>query len=89
MLDEPTGVELPPKGFSVEDAGYQAPAEDGKGIQVAVKSDSSPSAAARAFCRLGRNRSERIETADQSKGKMYHRSYLDGRPLVEIPRSPR
>ena len=28
MLDEPTGIELPPNGFSVEDAGYQAPAED-------------------------------------------------------------
>jgi aconitate hydratase len=41
MLDEPTGIELPPRGFSVEDAGYQAPAKDGKGIQVAVKSDSS------------------------------------------------
>ena len=41
MLDEPTGVELPPKGFSVDDAGYQAPAKDGKGIQVAVKADSS------------------------------------------------
>src|SRR5882762_8608780 len=40
MLDEPTGVELPPKGFSVEDAGYQSPAKDGKGIQVVVKSDS-------------------------------------------------
>jgi aconitate hydratase len=40
MLDEPTGVELPPKGFSVDDAGYQAPAKDGKGLQVVVKSDS-------------------------------------------------
>lgn len=40
MLDEPTGVELPPKGFSVDDAGYQAPAKDGKNIQVVVKSDS-------------------------------------------------
>jgi aconitate hydratase len=40
MLDEPTGVELPPKGFSVEDAGYQAPAKDGKSVQVAVKPDS-------------------------------------------------
>jgi len=40
MLDEPTGVELPPKGFSVEDAGYQAPAKDGKSVQVVVKSDS-------------------------------------------------
>jgi aconitate hydratase len=40
MLDEPTGVELPPKGFSVDDAGYQAPAKDGKGVQVVVKPDS-------------------------------------------------
>jgi aconitate hydratase len=40
MLDEPTGVELPPKGFSVEDAGYQAPAKDGKDVQVVVKPDS-------------------------------------------------
>ncbi len=36
MLDEPTGFELPPKGFAVEDAGYQAPAADGKGVQVIV-----------------------------------------------------
>ncbi len=35
-LDEPVGYELPPKGFDVEDAGYQAPAADGSGIQVAV-----------------------------------------------------
>ena len=40
MLDEPTGVELPPTGFAVEDAGYQAPAKDGKSVQVVVKSDS-------------------------------------------------
>ncbi|MEZ4838736.1 aconitate hydratase [Flavobacterium sp.] len=35
-LDEPTGNELPPKGFDAEDAGYQAPAEDGSNVQVAV-----------------------------------------------------
>jgi aconitate hydratase len=40
MFDEPTGVELPPKGFSVDDAGYQAPAKDGKGLQVVVNPDS-------------------------------------------------
>jgi aconitate hydratase len=40
MLDEPTGVELPPKGFSVDDPGYQAPAKDGSKVQVVVKSDS-------------------------------------------------
>jgi aconitate hydratase len=36
MLDEPTGYELPVKGFAVDDPGYQAPAADGRGIQVAV-----------------------------------------------------
>ncbi len=39
-LDEPTGFELPPKGFDVADNGYQAPAEDGSGIEVVVKPDS-------------------------------------------------
>jgi aconitate hydratase len=41
MLDEPKGIELPPNGFSVKDPGYQAPAKDGKVIQVTVKPDSS------------------------------------------------
>lgn len=41
MLDEPSGVELPPRGFAVEDAGYQAPAVDGSGVEVIVKSDSN------------------------------------------------
>jgi aconitate hydratase len=36
MLDEPKGYELPPHGFSVEDAGYQAPAESGRDVPVAV-----------------------------------------------------
>ena len=40
-LDDPTGFELPPKGFDVEDPGYQAPAADGNGIEVVVKEDSS------------------------------------------------
>jgi aconitate hydratase len=40
MLDEPTGYELPPNGFSVEDAGYQAPAENGNTVEVVVKPDS-------------------------------------------------
>ena len=35
-LDPPTGSELPPRGFSVEDNGYIAPAEDGSKVQVAV-----------------------------------------------------
>jgi len=40
-LDPPSGVELPPKGFDVEDAGFEAPASDGGKIDVKVdpKSD--------------------------------------------------
>ncbi|MCI2228084.1 aconitate hydratase [Polaribacter sp. MSW13] len=41
MLDEPTGWELPPKGFEVKDDGYLAPEEDGSGVKINVdpKSD--------------------------------------------------
>lgn len=35
-LDEPSGLELPPRGFDVEDAGYQAPAEDPSTVEVLV-----------------------------------------------------
>ncbi|MGD9897905.1 MAG: aconitate hydratase [Calditrichaceae bacterium] len=40
-LDEPKGIEMPAKGFDVEDAGYQGPAKDGSKVTVAVdpKSD--------------------------------------------------
>lgn len=40
MLDEPTGWELPPKGFDVKDNGYLSPMEDGSGVEVTVKDDS-------------------------------------------------
>ena len=39
-LDEPTGWELPPKGFEVEDAGYLEPVEDGSNINVVVNEKS-------------------------------------------------
>ncbi len=40
MLDEPTGIELPPKGFDVEDPGYVAPSEDGSEVVIKVAKDS-------------------------------------------------
>jgi aconitate hydratase len=40
-FDEPKGIELPIKGFAVEDAGYQAPAEDGSKVEVKVDPASS------------------------------------------------
>ena len=40
MFDEPQGLELPPRGFDVDDPGYQAPAEDGSTVKVLVSPDS-------------------------------------------------
>lgn len=40
-LEAPTGDELPIKGFAVEDAGFEAPAADGSGIQVLVDPNSN------------------------------------------------
>lgn len=39
-LAPPTGIELPEKGFGVEDSGYQAPAKDGSSVTIDVKTDS-------------------------------------------------
>jgi len=40
LLDEPTGFELPPKGFEVDDPGYVPPIEDGSHINITVAPDS-------------------------------------------------
>ncbi len=39
-LDEPRGLELPPKGFAVDENGYLAPKEDGSSVEVKVAHDS-------------------------------------------------
>mgnify|MGYP001254941120 CR=1 FL=1 len=36
FLEPPSGVDLPPKGFSVEDLGYQSPSKNGNLIEVKV-----------------------------------------------------
>ncbi|WP_299367767.1 aconitate hydratase [Winogradskyella sp.] len=40
MLDEPTGWELPPKGFDVKENGYLEPVADGSGVEVTVNPNS-------------------------------------------------
>lgn len=35
-LEEPMGIEFPPKGFAVKDAGYLNPAEDGSKVKVKI-----------------------------------------------------
>lgn len=39
-LDEPKGIELPPNGFDVEDAGYIAPLDDASAEDIVVNPDS-------------------------------------------------
>ncbi len=39
-LEIPEGMVFPPKGFDVDDSGYQKPAEDGSGIEVKVNPES-------------------------------------------------
>jgi aconitate hydratase len=39
-LNAPFGDELPKRGFAVEDAGFQAPAEDGSSVQIVVSESS-------------------------------------------------
>ncbi len=39
-LDEPSGLEMPSKGFEVKDAGYQEPATDGSKVEVNVSPSS-------------------------------------------------
>ena len=39
-LDEPTGLELPPKGFDVKDPGYVEPIKDGSKVEIVVNPDS-------------------------------------------------
>ena len=39
-LEEPTGFELPPKGFDVKDPGYVEPMKDGSGVEIVVSNDS-------------------------------------------------
>ncbi|MFI8378218.1 aconitate hydratase [Leeuwenhoekiella sp. NPDC079379] len=39
-LDIPVGLELPPKGFAVDENGYLAPTEDGSSVSVKVAEDS-------------------------------------------------
>jgi aconitate hydratase len=83
-LDPPSGDELPKNGFAVEDAGYQAPAVDGSNVSVNVSPTSDRLQLLDPFAAWEGIDHERIETADQSKRKMYYRPYLYGWSMVEI-----
>ncbi|RLD40726.1 MAG: aconitate hydratase [Bacteroidetes bacterium] len=68
LLDEPTGWELPPNGFSVDDNGYIEPIEDGSGVNVVVDTDSERLQLLTPFVPLG-NKIEGAKLLIKAHGK--------------------
>ncbi len=68
LLDEPTGWELPPKGFAVDDNGYIEPIEDGSGVDVVVSPDSERLQLLTPFVPLG-NKIEGAKLLIKAHGK--------------------
>lgn len=68
-LDPPTGVELPVKGFDVEDAGFIPPAKDGSNIEVTVKPDSNRLQLLTPFEPLTTEQLENMRILIKTKGK--------------------
>lgn len=68
-LDEPKGVEFPPNGFAVKDAGYLAPAVNGNKIQVKIDPKSKRLQALSPFAPWsGKNMSD-LRVLIKAKGK--------------------
>ena len=68
-LDEPTGMVYPPKGFEVDDPGYQAPAEDGSNVEVSVKPDSKRLQLLTPFAEWDGKDFEKLHLLIKAKGK--------------------
>ncbi|MGK0364883.1 MAG: aconitate hydratase [Saprospiraceae bacterium] len=68
-LDPPTGVELPPKGFDVEDAGFQAPAESGAGINITISPESNRLQLLEPFKAIMQSQMEDMRVLIKAKGK--------------------
>ena len=69
MLDEPTGLELPPKGFAVEDRGFHEPAADGSGINVVVNPESERLQLLTPFEPITHGQLQRMRVWVKAKGK--------------------
>ncbi len=68
-LDEPKGVELPPKGFDVKDPGYLAPAKDGSKVQVNIDPKSKRLQALSPFAPWDGNNWSDLKLLIKAKGK--------------------
>ncbi len=68
-LDPPTGIELPPKGFDVEDVGFIAPAEDGSELEVVVNASSDRLQLLTPFVPIGTEDLSSMRVLIKAKGK--------------------
>lgn len=68
-LKEPQGIEMPIKGFDVDDAGYQEPAKDGSNIQVIVSPTSDRLQLLEPFAEWKQNDLKDLKLLIKAKGK--------------------
>ncbi len=68
-LSPPKGVELPPKGFDVKDAGFVAPVEDGSAIEIKVDKKSKRIQLLKPFEPLTAKKVENMRVLIKAKGK--------------------
>ena len=68
-LTPPVGIELPEKGFAVEDRGYKEPASDGSGINIVVKDGSERLELLTPFKPWDGNNVEGVKLLIKAKGK--------------------
>ncbi|MBT8219666.1 MAG: aconitate hydratase [Bacteroidia bacterium] len=68
-LDPPVGYELPPNGFDVKDAGYEAPASDGSDIQVVISPTSDRLQVLSAFKTITKEEVTDMRVLLKAKGK--------------------
>jgi aconitate hydratase len=68
-LDPPSGDELPKNGFAVEDAGYQAPIEDGSSVTVKVDPNSDRLQLLAPFVPISASEVQNMRLLIKAKGK--------------------
>ena len=68
-LDPPTGVELPPSGFDVEDAGFIPPIEDGSNIEINVNPSSDRLQLLKPFIPIDKGQLTNMRLLIKAKGK--------------------
>ena len=68
-LEIPEGMVFPPKGFEVDDPGYQKPADDGSGIEIKVSPESKRLQLLTPFPKWDGNDFENLHLLIKAKGK--------------------